>query len=93
MLINDDSIINDKERKEERDYKVKSEKSVIIIKDSDRGIENVVYINVRGSHCTATPTSIIANLTPPPPSQKHHFTQKHQINFCIDDIRRATSQR
>lgn len=53
----------------------------------------MVYRNERGSHCTATPASIIANRTPPPPSQKHHFTQEHQINFCIDDIHRAPSQR
>ena len=53
----------------------------------------MVYINVRGRLCTATPPSVISNRTPPPPSQKHHFTQKHQINFCIDDIHRAPSQR
>ena len=43
---------------------------------------NVVYINVRVRLCAATPASIIGNGTPPSPSQKHHFTHKHQINFC-----------
>ena len=53
----------------------------------------MVYIDVKVRLCAATPDSIISNRTPPPPSQKHHFTQKHQINFCIDDIHRAPSQR
>jgi hypothetical protein len=43
------------------------------------------YISERRRLCTATPPSVIANRTPPPPSQKHHFAQKHQINFCIDE--------
>lgn len=51
------------------------------------------YISERGSLCTATPASVIHNRTPPPPSQKHHFAQEHQINFCIDEIRRAPNQR
>ena len=50
------------------------------------GIENKSYISVRGSLCTATPASITRNRTPPPPSQKHHFSQEHQINFCNDEI-------
>ena len=45
------------------------------------------------SLCAATPDAIISNRTPPPPSQKHHFPQKHQINFCIDESHRALSQR
>jgi len=53
----------------------------------------MVYINVRVRLCAATPASIIDNRTPPPASQKHHFTQKHQINFCIDEIHCASSQR
>ena len=65
----------------------------MIIKDSERVIENVVYINVRVRLCAATPPLIISNRTPPPPSQKHHFTQKHQINFCIDESHRAPSRR
>ena len=81
MLVDNDSIINYRERKEESDYRVKSEN-----KSNDvRNDKNRSYISVKGSHCTATPPSIIANRTPPPPSQKHHFTQKHQINFCIDE--------
>ena len=47
-----------------------------------RGYRKVVYISVRVRLCAATPASIIGNGTPPPPSQKHHFTHKHQINFC-----------
>ena len=39
------------------------------------------------------PPSIIGNRTPPPPSQKHHFTQKHQINFCIDETHHVLSGR
>ena len=49
-------------------------------------IENSDYRGERGSLCTATPASITRNRTPPPPSQKHHFAQKHQINFCNDEI-------
>jgi len=76
---------NKRERKGERDSKLKS--------GSSDNFEKVVYINERVRLCAATPASIIGNRTPPPASQKHHFTQKHQINFCIDDIHRAPSQR
>lgn len=61
--------------------------------NSIKDFENIVYINVRVRLCAATPDSVISNRTPPPASQKHHFTQKHQINFCIDEIYRASSQR
>lgn len=85
MFVDDDSIINYRERK----YKDNDKE----IKDSERKSKKVVYINVRGRLCSATPPLVIVNRTPPSPSQKHHFTQKHQINFCIDDIHRADSQR
>ena len=61
--------------------------------DNERESENMVYIDVRVRLCAATPDSIIGNRTPPPPSQKHHFAQKHQINFCIDESHRAPSRR
>ena len=70
-----------------------NENSYELVSINKRGIENVDYINVRVRLCAATPPSVIANRTPPPPSQKHHFTQKHQINFCIDEIHRAPSRR
>ena len=53
----------------------------------------MVYINVRVRLCAATPPLVTRNRTPPPLSQKHHFTQKHQINFCIDENHRAPSRR
>ena len=83
------SIIIHRENKKEKD----NENIYEIVSVSKRESENVDYISVRGRLCAATPSSVIANRTPPPPSQKHHFTQKHQINFCIDEIHRATSQR
>ena len=43
--------------------------------------------------CTMNPAIVNDNRTPPPPSQKHHFSQEHQINFCIDEIHRAPNQR
>ena len=51
------------------------------------------YISERGRLCTSTPAFVTCNGTPPPPSQKHHFPQKHQINFCIDENHRASNQR
>ena len=51
------------------------------------------YISVRGRLCAATPPVVTRNRTPPPPSQKHLFTQKHQINFCNDDIHSLLCQR
>lgn len=80
MVVNDDSIIsyieNERERKEEVYDKVKSEeikdnenisdkKANIENKNDDKkGIGNVIYINVRGRLCAATPDSIISNRTP-----------------------------
>ena len=89
MLVDDDSIISYNENKRERNNEFESK----LIDDNERGIENIDYINARGRLCSATPPSVIANGTPPPPSQKHHFAQKHQINFCIDDFHRADSRR
>lgn len=48
---------------------------------------------MRGRLCAATPPSVTRNRTPPSPSQKHHFTQKHQINFCIDETHHVRSRR
>lgn len=53
--------------------------------EENRNNKNINYINARGRLCTATPPLVNRNRTPPPPSQKHHFTQKHQINFCDDE--------
>jgi len=89
LIVDDNSIISYREN----DDKIKSERSARIIKGSWRDTGNVVYISIRERLCAATPDSVISNRTPPPPSQKHHFTQKHQINFCIDDIYRADNQR
>ena len=77
-------IKNRDKRNKESDCKSNNES-----KDERKGN----YISVRVRLCAATPPSIIANRTPPPPSQKHHFTHKHQINFCIDEIHRAPNQR
>lgn len=57
------------------------------------GIGNVVYIVVRGRVWRGAPASIVDNQPPPTLSRKHHFSQKHQINFCIDDYYRAASYR
>ena len=66
-----------------RYYNKNNSKGNNVIKiNSIKDFENIVYINVRVRLCAATPPSVIANRTPPPPSQKHHFTHKHQINFC-----------
>lgn len=46
MFVYNDGIISYEERKEESDYKVKSERNVVIIKDSEKVIENMVYINI-----------------------------------------------
>ena len=51
------------------------------------------YISVRVRLCAATPPVVNHNRTPPPPSQKHHFAQKHQINFCDDEIHSLLCQR
>ena len=75
MLVDDDS----REVSSERDNENKGEVKTISVREES---ENRVYIDKRGRLCAATPASIIGNGTPPPPSQKHHFTHKHQINFC-----------
>ena len=70
-----------------RYYNKNNSKGNNVIKiNSIKDFENIVYINVRVRLCAATPPSVIANRTPPPPSQKHHFSQEHQINFCNDEI-------
>ena len=51
------------------------------------------YISVRVRLCATTPPINKLNRTPPPPSQKHLFTQKHQINFCDDKIHSLPCQR
>lgn len=51
MFVDDDSIINYRERKEERNNEVESK----LIDDSEIGIENVDYISVRGSICSELP--------------------------------------
>jgi hypothetical protein len=50
MFVDDDSIISYKENKRERNNKVKTK----LIDDSERGIENMVYINVRVRHNSIT---------------------------------------
>ena len=75
MLVDDDN----REANSERDNETRIKDSIINVNERK---ENVVYISVRVRLCAATPASIIGNGTPPPPSQKHHFTHKHQINFC-----------
>ena len=89
MFVDDDNVISYNENERKRNNEVKSK----LIDYNKRGIENIDYINVRVRLCTATPDSVIGNRTPPPASQKHRFTQKHQINFCIDENHRASSQR
>ena len=91
---NGDNIINVNENERENenivyiDVRVRYN-SIISIKndrscktDDIKNFENIVYRDERGRLCAATPASIIDNRTPPSPSQKHHFTHKHQINFC-----------
>lgn len=56
-------------------------------------IGNNEYIIVRVRVCTMDPAIVNDNRTPPPPSQKHHFTQEHQINFCIDESHHASDRR
>lgn len=47
MLVNYDSIISNNEREKEVESK--------LVDDSERGIENMVYISVRGRHCSDSP--------------------------------------
>ena len=61
--------------------------------DYIKNFENIVYRDVKGRLCAATPAAVIHNRTPPSPSQKHHFPQKHQINFCNDENHHAPSRR
>ena len=83
MFVDDDSIeVKSKSSKgseNKNDNETRIKDSIISVNERK---ENVVYIGKRGRLCAATPASIIGNGTPPPPSQKHHFTHKHQINFC-----------
>ena len=65
-----------------RDKRDKESKSENKSESKSGDKRNRDYISVRVRLCAATPASIIGNGTPPPPSQKHHFTHKHQINFC-----------
>lgn len=53
MVIDDDSIINYRERKDKSNSKE--------IKESKRGIENIDYISVKGSVCSETPARITNN--------------------------------
>ena len=48
MVDDNDNSKDYKERKDKSYYKIESERIVIIIKDSERGIENMIYISVRG---------------------------------------------
>lgn len=50
MFVDDDNIINYIENDDKSNNKIKSEKSIIIIKDSERGTGNLVYRGERGRH-------------------------------------------
>lgn len=83
MFVDDDSIINYRERK----YKDNDKE----IKDSEKESEKVVYINVRGSVCSETPTRITNNRTPPPCFSPHYTTIKvhlilQHFKFCVANV-------
>lgn len=79
MIAYNDIIINYRERKEESYYKVKSEKNVIIVKDSKRKIGNIDYISEKVRLCPAPPPVANNNRTPPPILSPHFTT----INFHL----------
>ena len=84
--------MNDDERDVENiDYiNVKGRYNSVISIKNDRSCKNDDnknfgggdYRGVRGSLCTATPPSVIANRTPPPPSQKHLFLKNIKSIFA-----------
>ena len=87
MFVDDDSIINCNENESERNNEVENK----LIDDSERGIENIDYINVRGSLCAQHPARITNNRTPPPCFSPHITTIKFHLillhfKFCLANV-------